>query len=67
MHGDRDRTVDVEHSRRFEASLRAAGVDVTFITIAGASHGGDAFYSPDHVRAIDDFLRRTIGAAREDR
>lgn len=61
MHGDRDGTVDLEHSRRFEQALRAAGVDVTLVVVEGAGHGGDKFYTPEMKRAVDAFLSRTIG------
>jgi acetyl esterase/lipase len=38
VHGDQDDVVPIEQSRRLVAALRAAGVDVQHVELAGASH-----------------------------
>lgn len=61
MHGDADKTVDIEHSRRLEQALRDAGVAVTLIVLPGAGHGGDRFYEPEQIEAVNRFLDSTLG------
>jgi acetyl esterase/lipase len=39
MHGDDDRLVPIHQSDIFEKALQQAGVDVSFVPIAGAGHG----------------------------
>lgn len=56
MHGDKDKTVDLEHSVRLERALRDAGVEVTLVVIPGAGHGGDRFYEPQYIDTVDRFL-----------
>ncbi len=64
LHGDDDGIVGLEHSRRLDAALRAAGRDVRFVTVPFGTHGMDA--RPGSVSAqvvrheVVDFLARTI-------
>ena len=47
MHGDADRLVSLENSRRMYEALKAAGNDVRLITIPGQGHGffdGEEYY-----------------------
>lgn len=47
MHGDADRLVSTENSRRMYEALKAAGNDVRLITIPGQGHGffdGEEYY-----------------------
>jgi acetyl esterase/lipase len=39
MHGDKDEAVNIGQSEEMEAKLKAAGIPVKFLRIAGASHG----------------------------
>jgi acetyl esterase/lipase len=39
MHGDKDQSVDFSQSQEMEAKLKAAGVTVKLLRIAGAGHG----------------------------
>lgn len=63
MHGDQDKTVDLEHSIRLERALREANVPVTLIVLPGAGHGGDRFQEPPMQAAVDEFLDRTLRGA----
>jgi len=40
VHGDADRNVSVEESRRMSAELKALGADVRYTELAGADHAG---------------------------
>lgn len=40
IHGTQDDVVPIEQSRRLAAVLRAAGVDVEYVELAGVGHGG---------------------------
>ncbi|MCX7827485.1 MAG: prolyl oligopeptidase family serine peptidase, partial [Verrucomicrobiae bacterium] len=42
VHGDKDTTVPIVHSERFEAALKKAGVPVEFIRVKGGGHGMSA-------------------------
>lgn len=39
MHGDKDESVNISQSEEMEAKLKAAGIAVKFLRIAGAAHG----------------------------
>jgi acetyl esterase/lipase len=39
VHGDKDTTVPIVHSERFEAALKKAGVPVEFLRVKGGGHG----------------------------
>ena len=57
VHGDKDTTVPILHSERFEAALKKVGVPVEFIRVKGGGHGlkessGEPPAEPDS-RALD--------------
>jgi acetyl esterase/lipase len=65
MHGDRDEAVPIAQSEEMEAKLRAAGVPVKFLRIAGGAHGPTfpgASNPPDYlgemVRWFDQHLKK---------
>jgi acetyl esterase/lipase len=60
VHGDADPTVPIGQSELLEAALKAAGVEVTFLRLAGAGHGGPQFETPEVRGAIDEFLDRHL-------
>ena len=60
VHGDADPTVPIGQSELLEAALKAARVDVTFLRLPGAGHGGPKFQAPDVQRRIDEFLDRHL-------
>ncbi len=60
VHGDKDMTVPHNQSVRLDALLRKVGADVTFITIAGAGHGGFASGELDR-RVAQFFAKHLLG------
>jgi acetyl esterase/lipase len=60
MHGDRDTTVPLAQSQTFAEALRRAGVDVTFMIVKGAGHGGAAFREHTYTRLVQDFFTRHL-------
>jgi acetyl esterase/lipase len=60
VHGEHDPTVPIGQSELLEAALKAARVDVTFLRLPGAGHGGSPFQAPEVQRRIDEFLDRHL-------
>lgn len=58
LHGDRDGSVPINQSEALTEALKKAGVDVTFIPVKGAGHGGPQFRSEESMKTIGDFLDR---------
>ncbi len=56
VHGDSDRTVPLDQSRRMDAALRKAGVKTELIVFPGAGHGGPAFSSPETANKVAAFF-----------
>lgn len=56
VHGDTDRTVPPDQSRRMDAALRKAGVKTELIILPGAGHGGPAFASPEMADKVAGFF-----------
>jgi len=52
--------VPVSQSQDFYDALKAAGDDATLKIVAGAGHGGSAFFTPDNIQLIDGFFQRTL-------
>ena len=66
VHGDKDNTVPILHSQRFEAALKQAGAHVEFLTVKGGGHNrkaapGDPPAEPDdagiNAKVLDFFNR----------
>jgi acetyl esterase/lipase len=60
VHGDQDRTVPLDQSRRMDAALRAAGVETELIVIPGSGHGGPAFSAPEMTEKAAAFFDRHL-------
>jgi len=68
VHGDKDKTVPIEHSTKLAAALKAAGVPVELITFKGGGHGmaaapGEPAAAPDRKAldaAVGDFFDRQL-------
>ncbi len=56
VHGDADRTVPLDQSRRMDAALRAAGVKTELIILPGSGHGGPAFATPEMANKVAAFF-----------
>lgn len=71
LHGTRDRTTGIRHSREYYAALQTAGVEAALYELEGADHGFMNRIRTDEGREAGlvavDFLNRLAGkAARED-
>jgi acetyl esterase/lipase len=60
VHGDQDRIVPVEQSRRLYEALVLRHVSVHLHIIRGAGHLGPAFAAPEITAIIDHFLAETL-------
>ncbi|MCF7818495.1 MAG: alpha/beta hydrolase [Kiritimatiellales bacterium] len=60
VHGDNDRTVPPDQSRRLDAALRAAGVESELVILPGSGHGGPAFSSPETIGKVAAFFDRHL-------
>jgi len=56
VHGDSDRTVPPDQSRRMDAALRKAGVETGLIILPGAGHVGAAFATPEMTKKVAVFF-----------
>jgi acetyl esterase/lipase len=56
LHGDQDPQMPINQSHELEGVYEQHGLEVDFIVVHGAAHGGDAFYSPDNVERVAAFL-----------
>ena len=64
FHGDLDPQMPINQSHEQEGAYKKAGVDVDFIVVHGAAHGGQVFFTGDQLDRAVEFLKRTIGTAR---
>ena len=60
MHGDQDPQMPINQSHELEGVYRAAGLEVHFEAIHGATHGGKEFYTPDRIKQMADFLQKSF-------
>jgi len=60
IHGDQDRTVPPDQSRRMDAALREVGVETKLIILPGSGHGGPAFSAPEIVGEVASFFDRHL-------
>jgi acetyl esterase/lipase len=60
MHGDRDDTVPFGQSQLLAKALVKATVEVHFVPIAGAGHGGPGFNTPASRRLVAAFFERHL-------
>jgi acetyl esterase/lipase len=60
LHGDRDNTVPFNQSELLAEALQKAGVEVTFVPVQGAGHGGRDFNSPANRKRIEDFFDKHL-------
>lgn len=60
MHGDKDRTVPFSQSQLLAEALIRAGVEVDFVPVPGAGHGGRQFGSPANRKLITEFFDRHL-------
>jgi len=56
LHGDQDPQMPINQSHELEGAYEREGLEVDFIVVHGAAHGGNAFYSPANVERVAAFL-----------
>jgi acetyl esterase/lipase len=56
FHGDQDPQMPINQSHELEGAYEKQGLEVDFIVVHGAAHGGDAFYSSENVERVVTFL-----------
>ncbi len=61
LHGDRDPQMPVNQSLQMLGAYEAQGLDVQFIPVHGAAHGGPLFNEPKYTEPAVAFVKRTIG------
>jgi acetyl esterase/lipase len=65
IYADRDHVVDFGYAETFRDALRADGDDVTLVELPWAEHGFEevpfGLHAPIALRAVEDFLQRTLG------
>ena len=61
LHGDRDVQMPVNQSLQMLGVYKEHGLDVDFIPVHGAAHGGPLFNEPTYTEPAVAFARRTIG------
>ena len=60
LHGDKDGVVPISQSELLADALKKAGVEVAFVPIPGAGHGGPQFQSPENRRRIEQFFDKHL-------
>jgi len=62
MHGDKDSTVDIEHSERMAKALKKAKKDYRFIILEGEGHGVvEEKHRFIYFRNLENFLAKYLG------
>jgi acetyl esterase/lipase len=61
LHGDRDPQMPVNQSLQMLGAYEDAGLDVDFIPVHGAAHGGPLFNEPKYRAPAVEFVKRTVG------
>jgi dipeptidyl aminopeptidase/acylaminoacyl peptidase len=61
VHGDKDDIVPFSQSEAFEAALRAAGVPVELVRVAGGVHGHTFSSGKTPHAKFEEVLARTVG------
>ena len=56
LHGDQDPQMPINQSHELEGAYERQNLDVDFIVVHGAGHGGEAFYAPAHFQRVAEFL-----------
>jgi acetyl esterase/lipase len=60
LHGDQDRQMPINQSHELEGAYERQGLDVDFIVVHEAGHGGDAFYTAEHLDPVVEFLNAQL-------
>jgi acetyl esterase/lipase len=61
LHGDQDPQMPINQAHELHGAYEKLGLEVHFDVVQGAGHGGDVFYSPQHLKPVLDFIGRIVG------
>lgn len=61
FHGDQDPQMPINQSIELQGAYEKEKVEVTFVAVHGAAHGGQVFYTGENLQRALAFLQRTIG------
>ncbi len=61
LHGDQDPQMPINQAHELEGSYKKLGLDVSFLVVHGAAHGGDSFFTGERLEKALAFLHRTVG------
>jgi acetyl esterase/lipase len=64
LHGDQDPQMPINQSHELEGAYEKHGLTAELIVVHGAAHGGDAFFAPDNIDRVADFLTAHLVADR---
>jgi acetyl esterase/lipase len=56
FHGDQDPQMPINQSHELEGAYEKQGLEAELVVVHGAAHGGNAFYSPENVQRVVEFL-----------
>jgi acetyl esterase/lipase len=59
IHGDQDPQMPINQSHELEGQYKKLNLDVYFDVVYGAAHGGDIFFTGEHLQLAITFLQRT--------
>ena len=60
LHGDQDPQMPINQAHELHGAYEKLGLDVTFVVVHGAGHGGAVFYSPSYLKPVLEFLTRVV-------
>jgi acetyl esterase/lipase len=60
LHGDQDPQMPINQSLELFGAAKDNGIQVQFIPVHGAAHGGDAFFDADRTALVAEFLDRAF-------
>ena len=60
LHGDQDPQMPINQAHELRGAYEKLGLDVTFVVVHGAGHGGAVFYSPSYLKPVLEFLARVV-------
>ena len=56
IHGDQDPQMPINQSIELLGKYKESGLDVSFVPLHGAEHGGNTFYDDERIEMMHRFL-----------
>ena len=56
LHGDQDPQAPINQSHEMVGAYEKAGLPVQFKVLHGSAHGGPAFFAPEQIKLVEEFL-----------